>query len=122
MIDTSVVFPHKSGPPLKRALRNLMSEHLHKIIQEDADGHDSKEDATACIQLMRWKINEDLKTAHSVKTVKMKGKSTTTTTTTTTAASTATYYNNNSRSRTNTMLEATSTTSASYKLNNSHNL
>lgn len=35
VVDTSVVFPHKAGPPLKRALRNLMSEYLQKIIQED---------------------------------------------------------------------------------------
>ena len=35
VIDTSVVFPHKMGPPYKRSLRNLMSEHLQKIIQED---------------------------------------------------------------------------------------
>ena len=35
VVDTSVVFPHKMGPPFKRALRNLMSEHLQKTIQED---------------------------------------------------------------------------------------
>ena len=35
MVDTSVVFPHKMGPPYKRALRNLTSEHLQRIIQED---------------------------------------------------------------------------------------
>ena len=67
VIDTSVVFPHKLGPPLKRALKNLMSEHLQRIIQEDTDGHDSKEDASACIQLMLWKINEDLKNKNTVK-------------------------------------------------------
>lgn len=61
VIDTSVVFPHKLGLPYKRALRNLMSEHLQKIIQEDVQGHDSKEDANSCIALMMWKINEDLK-------------------------------------------------------------
>ena len=62
VIDTSVVFPHKMGPPYKRALRNLMSEHLQKIIQEDTEGHDSKEDAASCVSLMIWKINEDLRT------------------------------------------------------------
>jgi RNA exonuclease 1 len=35
VIDTSVVFPHKLGLPYKRALRNLMSDHLQKVIQED---------------------------------------------------------------------------------------
>lgn len=61
VIDTSVVFPHKLGPPFKRALRNLMSEYLQRIIQEDAEGHDSLEDATSCVHLMIWKINEDLR-------------------------------------------------------------
>lgn len=35
VVDTSVVFPHKLGLPYKRALRNLMSEHLQIIIQEN---------------------------------------------------------------------------------------
>lgn len=61
VIDTSVVFPHKLGAPYKRALRNLMFEFLQRTIQEDSDGHDSHEDATSCIHLMVWKINEDLK-------------------------------------------------------------
>ncbi|RMZ92893.1 RNA exonuclease 1 -like protein [Brachionus plicatilis] len=61
VIDTSVVFPHKLGAPYKRALRNLMFEFLQRTIQEDSDGHDSHEDATSCIHLMIWKINEDLK-------------------------------------------------------------
>ena len=33
VVDTSVVFPHKLGPPLKRALRTLAAEHLKRIIQ-----------------------------------------------------------------------------------------
>ena len=33
VIDTSVMFPHKMGPPYKRALRNLASDYLKKIIQ-----------------------------------------------------------------------------------------
>ncbi|KAA0183895.1 hypothetical protein HAZT_HAZT004099 [Hyalella azteca] len=37
VVDTSVLFPHKMGPPYKRALRNLASEHLKKIIQNDGD-------------------------------------------------------------------------------------
>lgn len=35
VVDTSVVFPHKMGHPYKRALRNLASEILKKIIQND---------------------------------------------------------------------------------------
>lgn len=58
VIDTAYVFPHKRGLPYKRALRTLMHEYLMKIIQEDA-GHDSKEDASACMQLMMWKAKND---------------------------------------------------------------
>ncbi|XP_076812558.1 uncharacterized protein LOC143459342 isoform X1 [Clavelina lepadiformis] len=65
VVDTSVVFPHRLGPPYKRALRNLMSEHLGIIIQNSADeGHDSFEDAMACVKLMKWKMNEDSKVSH----------------------------------------------------------
>ena len=38
VVDTAIVFPHRKGPPLKRALRNLMKDHLNKIIQDDAAG------------------------------------------------------------------------------------
>lgn len=61
VVDTSVVFPHKLGPPFKRALRNLVSDHLKKIIQNDVGGHDSAEDARACVELMLWKLKEDAK-------------------------------------------------------------
>lgn len=61
VVDTSVVFPHKMGHPYKRALRNLASEILKKIIQNDVSGHDSAEDAVTCMHLMQWKIKEDLK-------------------------------------------------------------
>ncbi|PSN34218.1 hypothetical protein C0J52_13128 [Blattella germanica] len=56
VVDTSVVFPHKMGPPKKRALKTLCWEHLNKIIQESESGHDSAEDATACMELMKWKV------------------------------------------------------------------
>lgn len=62
VIDTSVLFPHKMGPPFKRALRNLSSEHLKKIIQNSVEGHDSAEDATVCMELIHFKLKEDLKT------------------------------------------------------------
>ena len=62
VIDTSVLFPHKMGPPYKRALRNLSSEYLKKIIQNSVDGHDSAEDAIVCMELIHYKLKEDLKT------------------------------------------------------------
>lgn len=37
VVDTSVVFPHRMGPPYKRALKTLMAETLQKIIQEDSE-------------------------------------------------------------------------------------
>ncbi|KAK7068614.1 RNA exonuclease 1 [Halocaridina rubra] len=61
VVDTSVVFPHKMGAPYKRALKNLASEYLKKIIQNDVSGHDSAEDAITCMHLMQWRIKEDLK-------------------------------------------------------------
>ena len=35
VVDTSVMFPHRNGYPQKRALKNLCSEYLRKIIQND---------------------------------------------------------------------------------------
>ncbi|XP_033118618.1 RNA exonuclease 1 homolog [Anneissia japonica] len=66
VIDTAIVFPHRRGPPFKKALRTLMADCLNKIIQNNVDGHDSTEDAKSCLQLMLWKIKEDTKIkAHS---------------------------------------------------------
>ncbi|XP_074524790.1 RNA exonuclease 1 homolog [Halichoeres trimaculatus] len=61
VVDTAIVFPHRLGLPYKRALRNLMADHLKRIIQDNVAGHDSSEDASACMELMVWKIKEDAK-------------------------------------------------------------
>lgn len=61
VVDTSVVFPHKMGPPYKRALKFLAADYLKRIIQNDVSGHDSCEDALACLDLMKMKVKEDLK-------------------------------------------------------------
>ncbi|XP_043252793.1 RNA exonuclease 1 homolog [Colletes gigas] len=61
VVDTSIMFPHKNGYPQKRALKNLCSEYLRKIIQNDVGGHDSKEDAVACMELILWKAKEEAK-------------------------------------------------------------
>ncbi|KAF7626115.1 Exonuclease domain-containing protein [Meloidogyne graminicola] len=60
VVDTSIVFPHRLGPPYKRALKTLASEFLQIIIQEDEGGHDSKEDALACMRIMLRKVRTDL--------------------------------------------------------------
>ncbi|XP_049732158.1 RNA exonuclease 1 homolog isoform X3 [Elephas maximus indicus] len=62
VVDTAVLFPHRLGLPYKRSLRNLMADYLRQIIQDNADGHSSSEDASACMHLMVWKIREDAKT------------------------------------------------------------
>nr|DBA28132.1 TPA: hypothetical protein GDO54_008537 [Pyxicephalus adspersus] len=61
VIDTSIVFPHRLGLPHKRALRYLIADYLRRIIQANVAGHDSIEDATACMELMLWKVKEDTK-------------------------------------------------------------
>ncbi|XP_034003363.1 RNA exonuclease 1 homolog [Trematomus bernacchii] len=61
VVDTAIVFPHRLGAPFKRALRNLMADHLKRIIQDNVNGHDSSEDASACLELMLWRIKEDAK-------------------------------------------------------------
>ncbi|XP_053671685.1 RNA exonuclease 1 homolog [Anopheles nili] len=53
VVDTSVLYPHKMGPPKKRALKTLCIENLKKIIQENDAGHDSAEDSVVCIQLIK---------------------------------------------------------------------
>ncbi|XP_041060402.1 RNA exonuclease 1 homolog isoform X2 [Carcharodon carcharias] len=61
VIDTAVVFPHRLGFPYKRALKNLMADYLKRIIQDNVEGHDSSEDASACMELMMWRLKEDAK-------------------------------------------------------------
>jgi len=61
VVDTSVLMPHKMGPPYKRALRTLSSECLGKIIQVGEHGHDSAEDARTALEIVLWKIKEDQK-------------------------------------------------------------
>eukprot|EP00111_Clytia_hemisphaerica_P006222 TCONS_00018022-protein len=64
VIDTALVFPHRLGLPFKRALKTLMAELLQKIIQDGEGGHDSCEDARSCMELMKYKFNEDAKAAN----------------------------------------------------------
>lgn len=59
VVDTSLVFPHRRGPPYKRALKTLCNEYLSKNIQNNESGHDSAEDAKACMELMLWKIKQE---------------------------------------------------------------
>lgn len=37
IVDTAIVFPHRLGLPYKRALKNLMADHLKRIIQDNGE-------------------------------------------------------------------------------------
>ncbi|XP_067008809.1 putative exonuclease GOR isoform X2 [Anabrus simplex] len=62
VIDTSVVFPHYYGLPYRRSLKSLVGCLLKRDIQKDSSGHDSFEDARACIELMLWRVRKDFRT------------------------------------------------------------
>ncbi|XP_077376903.1 uncharacterized protein LOC144018542 isoform X2 [Festucalex cinctus] len=55
VVDTGVVYPHRLGPPHRLSLSSLTAEHLTRIIQESVCGHDTAEDAAACMELMLLK-------------------------------------------------------------------
>ncbi|CAH0559694.1 unnamed protein product [Brassicogethes aeneus] len=63
IIDTSDCFPPEVGPPRKLSLKALVSLYLNKQIQYGRGemGHDSFEDALACVELMLWKVNHDFR-------------------------------------------------------------
>eukprot|EP01083_Nonionella_stella_P092944 260302_1 len=57
VIDTSVLYPHRAGPPVKSSLKYLARTHLKKDIQTGgAKGHDSVEDAVTALELVKLKI------------------------------------------------------------------
>lgn len=60
VVDTSIIYPHKYGPPYKWGLKFLCEQHLQRIIQSE-EGHDSNEDALASLDLVWKKIKEDVK-------------------------------------------------------------
>ncbi|XP_029057944.1 RNA exonuclease 1 homolog [Monodon monoceros] len=57
VVDTTVMFPYRLGLLHKRSLKSLVADYLRRIIQDD--GHNSSENATACMEL--WKVKDDLK-------------------------------------------------------------
>lgn len=59
VVDTSVIFPHYYGLPYRRSLRSLVNSFLKRDIQ--SCGHDSFEDARACMELMLWRVKKDFK-------------------------------------------------------------
>ncbi|KAI1329137.1 hypothetical protein F5Y16DRAFT_366809 [Xylariaceae sp. FL0255] len=58
VVDTSLIFPHHRGPPLKNGLKFLAQKYLKREIQNRMGGHDSVEDAKACLDLVRQKCEK----------------------------------------------------------------
>ncbi|PPJ53445.1 hypothetical protein CBER1_00308 [Cercospora berteroae] len=57
IIDTTLIFPHPRGPPLKSSLKWLAQKYLSREIQKGhgSTGHSSIEDARACLDLVKQK-------------------------------------------------------------------
>ena len=49
------------------ALKTLMKEVLNESIQDSVDGHDSAEDAKACMKLIMWKLAREAQKPAKVK-------------------------------------------------------
>jgi RNA exonuclease 1 len=54
-IDTSLLYPHPRGPPMKSGLKYLAKQWLGREIQSGEGGHDSEEDARAAGDLLELK-------------------------------------------------------------------
>lgn len=61
VVDTAWSFPHYNGLPYKRSLRSLVSTYLKREVQSGANGHNSYEDAYACMELMLYKVRKENK-------------------------------------------------------------
>ncbi|KAK9887631.1 hypothetical protein WA026_023590 [Henosepilachna vigintioctopunctata] len=61
LIDISLVFAHEHGYPFRYSLKQLAWRCLKKNIQSSDDGHNSFEDAVTCMELLLWKIEQDIR-------------------------------------------------------------
>lgn len=62
IIDTSLIYPHPRGPPLRSSLKFLAQKYLRRDIQQqDKKGHDSVEDALAVLDLVKMKCEKGAK-------------------------------------------------------------
>jgi RNA exonuclease 1 len=56
IIDTAILYPHVRGPPYKQGLKFLAQRYLSSSIQNKGnEGHNSVEDANACVELLKQK-------------------------------------------------------------------
>ncbi|EXJ88384.1 hypothetical protein A1O1_05314 [Capronia coronata CBS 617.96] len=59
IIDTSIIYPHPRGLPLRSSLKFLANRYLKREIQKQGlNGHDSVEDARAVLDLVRLKCEK----------------------------------------------------------------
>src|SRR5437762_11607315 len=58
IVDTSIIYPHPRGPPLKSSLKFLSQKYLGKEIQKGETGHDSIEDARTVLDLVKQKCEK----------------------------------------------------------------
>lgn len=59
IVDTSLLFPHPRGPPLKSSLKYLAQKYLSREIQKGGEqGHNSIEDAKTCLDLVKQKCEK----------------------------------------------------------------
>ncbi|KAJ5592003.1 uncharacterized protein N7459_002372 [Penicillium hispanicum] len=58
IVDTSMIYPHARGPPLRNSLKFLSTKYLSKEIQKSSHGHDSVEDAVAVLDLVKQKCEK----------------------------------------------------------------
>jgi RNA exonuclease 1 len=61
IVDTSILFPHPRGPPLKSSLKYLALKYLNREVQKGdgtIHGHDSIEDAKTCLDLVKKKCEK----------------------------------------------------------------
>lgn len=63
IVDTSMLYQHPRGPPMKSSLRWLAQKFLSREIQKGhgTHGHDSIEDARACLDLVKLKCERGSK-------------------------------------------------------------
>lgn len=59
IVDSSMLYPHPRGPPLKSSLKWLAQKYLSREIQKGgAQGHNSVEDARSCLDLVKLKCEK----------------------------------------------------------------
>lgn len=68
IIDTAECYDHGSGPPMKPALKSLIFKYFGKNIHDKATGHDSVEDCTSCLDLVKLKLEKGLFFGKSLRT------------------------------------------------------